>query len=89
MPELKGLAFTITGIEAVDVLQRSRDIIAGLPAGRTWETVKEELVQEMLPYLGGESRWRSGMPQSVRRSAVRSCSCDCMGSGPMKSRIPA
>lgn len=51
LPDLKGLAFTITGIEAVDVLQRSRDIIAGLPAGRTWERVKEDLLAEMSPWL--------------------------------------
>lgn len=51
LPELKGLAYTITGIEAVDVLQRSRDLIAGLPQGRTWETVKEDLLAEISPWL--------------------------------------
>jgi len=51
LPELKGLAFTVTGIEAVDVLQRSRDIIAGLPQGRTWEAVKADLLGEISPWL--------------------------------------
>ena len=51
LPELQGLAFTITGVEAVDVLQRSRDIIAGLPHGRRWDDVKAELLAEISPWL--------------------------------------
>jgi hypothetical protein len=59
LPELRGRAFTISGIEGAAVLQRCRDAIAALPRGigddgepLTWDTQKKLLVEEMDPYLG-------------------------------------
>ncbi len=51
LPELKARAFTITGIQAADVLQRSRDLIATLPAGGDWDEIKHGLIQEISPYF--------------------------------------
>lgn len=33
LPELRGLAYTITGVESMAVLKKTRDAIAKLPAG--------------------------------------------------------
>lgn len=52
LPELQARAFTITGIESANVLQNARDIVATLPAGRPWDTVKRELAALISPYLG-------------------------------------
>jgi SPP1 gp7 family putative phage head morphogenesis protein len=52
LPELRARAFTITGIEAANTLQRARDIIAGLPEGKTWSEVKDELLESISPYFG-------------------------------------
>ncbi len=51
LPELRGRVFTITGIEAANVLQRARDVIAGLPQGQTWVEVREGLLGEISPYF--------------------------------------
>ncbi len=51
IPELKGLAFTITGVQAADTLQNARDILTGIPAGRRWEDVKAELLGEISPFI--------------------------------------
>lgn len=71
LPELKGLAFTITGIEAVDVLQRSRDIIAGLPQGRDWEQVKADLLGEISPWIisGDDEEERAASARGAARRA--------------------
>lgn len=55
LPELRGRAFTVTGVEGANVLQRIRDGIAALPRGGpdgTWDKVKESLVDELDPWLG-------------------------------------
>lgn len=52
LPELRARAFTITGIEAANVLQRVRDEIAGLPRGSTWEESKSAIVDALEPELG-------------------------------------
>lgn len=51
LPELKARAFTISGIEAADTLQRARDLIAALPQGADWDTQKSRLIGEISPYL--------------------------------------
>ena len=51
LPELKARAFTISGIQAADVLQRARDLVATLPAGGDWEDIKKSLVHEITPYF--------------------------------------
>jgi SPP1 gp7 family putative phage head morphogenesis protein len=52
LPELRARAFTVTGIEGANALQRIRDTIAALPAGQNYEDVKKSLVDELDPYLG-------------------------------------
>src|SRR5689334_16887958 len=52
LPELRGRAFTITGLEGADVMQRVRDLIADLPQGSRWDDVKSGIVDELSPYLG-------------------------------------
>jgi SPP1 gp7 family putative phage head morphogenesis protein len=51
LPEIKGRAFTITGIQCADTLQRARDLIAALPEGADWDTQKGRLISEISPYL--------------------------------------
>lgn len=53
LPELRGRAFTISGVEGAHVMQRVRDSIAGLAGvDKTWDDVKQEVVSELDPYLG-------------------------------------
>lgn len=54
LPELRGRAFTITGVEGANVQQRVRDAIAGVATGDTWESARQEIAAQMEPYLGEE-----------------------------------
>src|SRR5688572_21045220 len=54
LPELRGLAFTITGVESTAILKKARDTIAALPAGADWEKTKKTLAADLVPYLGEE-----------------------------------
>lgn len=56
LPELRGRAFTITGIEAANVMQRVRDEIAALPQGTPWKEVKQEVVDAISPYIEDPER---------------------------------
>lgn len=51
LPELRALAFTITGIESADVLQKVRNTIAELPKGANWDEVKGKVMEELRPYF--------------------------------------
>ena len=55
LPELRGRAFTVSGVEGANVLQRVRDAIAALPQGigpkgeaYTWDSQKELIVDELM-----------------------------------------
>jgi len=50
-PELRTRAFTISGIEAFDVLQGVRDEIAKLPAGGDWNAIKKEIIARISPWF--------------------------------------
>ncbi len=52
LPELKGRAFTITGVEGANVMQRVRDSIAGIAEGETWDNAKKQIVEDLHTYLG-------------------------------------
>jgi SPP1 gp7 family putative phage head morphogenesis protein len=52
LPELKGRAFTITGVEGANVLQRVRDAVAGIAEGDTWDDAKKQIVDDLHVYLG-------------------------------------
>ena len=47
LPELRARAFTVTGIDEFDRLQRIRDVISDLPAGATWDETKAELMTQL------------------------------------------
>ena len=47
--QLKQRAFTVAGIEQMDVLRRMRDIIARLPEGTSWDEAKRGLAAEISP----------------------------------------
>jgi SPP1 gp7 family putative phage head morphogenesis protein len=52
LPELRARAFTVTGVEAAGVLQRTRDAVAGIADGERWDDAKKRIVEELDPYLG-------------------------------------
>jgi len=54
LPELKPLAFCISGVEAANTVQSIRDRIADLPSGANWEDIKADLVKELHPFLRSE-----------------------------------
>lgn len=51
LPELQGRAFTIAGIEGLNVLQDVRDTIATLPEGGDWNVLKRQIASDMDPYF--------------------------------------
>lgn len=51
LPELKGRAFTIAGVEGANVLQAVRDRIADLPGGANWDDVKKDIADDISPFL--------------------------------------
>lgn len=62
LPELRARAFTISGVECANVMQRVRDSIAALPRGGeegTWDKVKEKVVAELDPWLGDGAERRA------------------------------
>src|SRR5262245_14424568 len=59
LPELRGRAFTITGVEGATIQQRVRDLIADLPAGTVWDKAKEGILDELEPYLGDGAEQRA------------------------------
>ncbi len=54
LPELRGRAFAVAGIEGADILQRLRDALADLPRGENWVDVRANLAEELSPFLGEE-----------------------------------
>lgn len=59
LPELRGRAFTVTGIEDANTLQRIRDTIADLPQGSVWKDVKAGVADELKPFLGDGAERRA------------------------------
>lgn len=54
--QLKQRAFTVAGIEQLDVLRRIREAVAKLPEGANWDDAKREIAAEMSPYAGGDMK---------------------------------
>ena len=53
LPEIKARVFTITGIAGANVLQTVRDAVAAIPQGdQTWDEAKQDIVDQLDPYLG-------------------------------------
>lgn len=59
LPELRARAFTVTGVEGANVLQRVRDLIAELPQGTVWDKAKSNIVDELSPFLGDGAERRA------------------------------
>lgn len=51
LPELKARAFTVAGIEQASTLQAVRDMIADLPRGGDWDTIKREIAAQVSPFI--------------------------------------
>jgi SPP1 gp7 family putative phage head morphogenesis protein len=54
LPELQEAAFTVSGVECFETLQRVRDAIAAVPQGADWDKAKETIAAELEPYLDNE-----------------------------------
>lgn len=54
LPELRALAFTITGVEHYDTLQRVRDLVAEIPGGADWDQTKRQIIGEVSPFFVGK-----------------------------------
>jgi SPP1 gp7 family putative phage head morphogenesis protein len=51
LPELQGLAFTVSGINAADALQDLRDTVATYPEGALFKTLKKDVAGKLSRYL--------------------------------------
>jgi SPP1 gp7 family putative phage head morphogenesis protein len=51
LPELQGAAFTVAGIERLDVLQQLLDMVAEVPAGEDFDQVKKRVKQILLDHI--------------------------------------
>ena len=71
LPELKARAFTITGIERADTLQRVRDAIAEIPRGADWVDVRAKVLSEIGPEFatGATSEERDAQWAAAERRA--------------------
>ena len=58
LPELRGRAFTVTGVEDANTMQRIRDTIADHARGTTWDDAKDAIRNELEPHLGDEGSER-------------------------------
>lgn len=54
--QLKQRAFTVAGIEQMDMLRKLRDTIAKLPAGANWDEVKKDLAADLSTYTGVDAK---------------------------------
>lgn len=55
LPELKARAFTVAGLEVAGTLQNVRDLVAELPAGGDWDTLKHQIAAKVSPFLVDDS----------------------------------
>jgi len=62
LPEIRSRVFTISGIQGANVLQSVRDSIAGIALGdQTWDQAKQDIVDQLDPFLGDGAEIRSEM----------------------------
>lgn len=65
--QLKQRAFTVAGIEQMDVLRRIREAIAKMPEGASWDEAKREIAAEISPFVDAPD----GAGESGRSKAAR------------------
>ncbi|MBB5351090.1 SPP1 gp7 family putative phage head morphogenesis protein [Haloferula luteola] len=51
LPELRARAFTVTGVEDLNVLARVRDLTAELPVGGDFDELKSQILDEISPWI--------------------------------------
>lgn len=54
LPELRPYAFTVAGVENIQILKKLRDRVAQLPEGADWNAIKGDLAKEISPWLGND-----------------------------------
>ena len=69
--QLKQRAFTVAGIEQMDVLRRMRDIIARLPEGASWDEVKRDLAAEISPFLAEDRPGKPGHQDNAKAARAK------------------
>ena len=69
--QLKQRAFTVAGIEQMDVLRRMRDIIARLPEGTSWDEAKRDLAAEIAPFLAEDRPGKPGHQDNAKAARAR------------------
>lgn len=67
LPELKALAFTVTGVEELSVLAAVQSTLTDLPAGVPWDKLKKQLVNQLHPYLDDAE---SGKKRALARAEL-------------------
>jgi SPP1 gp7 family putative phage head morphogenesis protein len=55
LPEFRAWAFTVTGMDDFDAMQRVRDVIATVPLGGDWGAAKAIIADELAPWLPGDA----------------------------------
>ncbi|MES2467621.1 MAG: phage minor head protein [Verrucomicrobiota bacterium] len=55
LPELQEAAFTVSGVECFDSLQRIKEAIASVPQGGDWDSAKQQIEDELEPWLDNEA----------------------------------
>jgi len=69
--QLKQRAFTVAGIEQLDVLRRMRDAVAKLPEGTSWDEAKKELAAEISPFIDVDAGGDARHPDRLKASKAR------------------
>lgn len=59
--ELKGLAFTVAGLESADAVRRVRDIVSQRSEGKTWKEAREEIAAVFYDKTGDYAKGRAEM----------------------------
>ncbi len=73
--DLKTRAYTISGVEDMDVLQNTRDLIAAVPMGADWKSARTEIARQISPWFtpaGAENRAQLLLNQHCR-TATATC----------------
>lgn len=75
LPELKARAFTVSGIESANALQRIRDTVASVPQGdQTWDQAKADIADQLEDYLGDGAERRAELVLRVNTFQAYSAS---------------
>ncbi len=71
-PDLQARAFTIAGVESLDVIARVRDLTSRLPSGSDYDDLKSQILAEISPWLidqNADEETRAKQSAAARRRA--------------------